>query len=87
MSLEAFEKGESIPRTVTLTDDSDSVLDTINFLTITVRVYSRIHNVIGTYTLADGDVTKVSPTHTLPASNSRNRNGIGELLESTRFAF
>ena len=60
--MDTFEKGESIPRTVTLTDDDSNVIDTVDLLTISVRVYSRIHDIIGTYTLADSDVVKQAPT-------------------------
>lgn len=62
MSLDIFEKGESIPRTVELSDDNENILNTAIFLTIEVVVFSSLHDVIGTYTLADGDVDLLAPT-------------------------
>jgi len=58
--MDIFEKGESIPRTIELSDN-DIVLNTAIFLTIEVVVFSWIHNVIGTYTLAGGTVTLLVP--------------------------
>ena len=61
MSLDQFDKGASVPRTVTITDGTDP-LDTATFLTIEVKVWNWLHRVIGTYTLAAGTVTRLAPT-------------------------
>lgn len=66
--MDIFEKGEDIPRTVTLYESQATYeaggdpLDTSIFSTIEVVVFGRVHDVIGTYTLAGGTVTRLSPT-------------------------
>ena len=62
MSLDTFNKGGSIPRTITLVDDDGDALDTINLTTIEVKVFNKLHRGISTYTLAAGTVTKIIPT-------------------------
>ena len=58
MSLDTFNKGGSVPRTVTLTDGT-SALDTSIFTTIEVKIFNKLHRGISTYTLATGTVTKI----------------------------
>lgn len=62
MSLDTFNKGGSVPRTVTLVDDDGTAIDTSVFLTIEAKVFNKLHRGISTYTLAGGTVAKVSPT-------------------------
>ena len=60
--MDSFARGASIPRTITLTDGTNA-LDTANFLTIEVKVrHRKWDTLLGTYTLADGEVTRESPT-------------------------
>ena len=61
MSLDTFNKGGSVPRTVTLVDSDLDPLDTSTFTTIEVKIFSWIHRVIGTYSVADGTVTRLAP--------------------------
>ena len=59
--IDQFEKGESIPRTITLTSDGTEPLDTDDFLTIEAKVFNTLVRVIGTYTLAGGEITALAP--------------------------
>jgi len=60
--MDAFDRGEDIYRSATLTVDS-SAYDTANFLTIEVVIRHRYTQVtLDTLTLADSEVTKESPT-------------------------
>jgi len=62
MTLDTFNKGGSVPRTITLVDDDDDALNTAIFLTIEVKVFNPLHRGISTYTMAAGTVTKIIPT-------------------------
>ena len=62
--MDEFDKGASVPRTITLVDTDGDAMDTADFTTIEVRVFNFIHQVIGTYSVADGTVTKIVPTTT-----------------------
>ena len=64
MTLDLFDKGASVPRTITLIDSDEDALDTSIFTTIEVKVFNTLHRGISTYTLAAGTVTKVLPTTT-----------------------
>jgi len=60
--MDAFTRGTSIPRTITLTDGTDN-LDTSDFLTIEVKVrHKKWNTLMGAYTLAASEVTKEDPT-------------------------
>lgn len=61
--MEWYEKGiEDIYLAPTLTVD-DTAYDTSNFTEITVKVFhATTHEVIGTYTLTGGTVTRIAPT-------------------------
>lgn len=61
MSLDTFNKGGSVPRLVTLTDEDDNLLDVSNFLTIEAKVFNKLHRGLSTYTLAAGTVITVYP--------------------------
>ena len=62
MNLDKFERGEDIFRSVTLTIDG-SAADTLNFLTIEVRVFHK-HSLIeiGSYSKSGGTVDNPAPT-------------------------
>ena len=60
--MDNFDRGESIPRTVTLTDGTNN-LDTANFTDIIVKVtHKHLKTELGRYSLNDSSVTKESPT-------------------------
>jgi hypothetical protein len=61
MSLDTFNKGGSVGRTITLTDGTNA-LDTADFTTIEVKVFNKLHRGISTYTLAAGTVSRLIPT-------------------------
>jgi len=78
--MDTFTRGASIPRTITLTDGTDN-LDTSDFLTIEVKVKHKYYGVdLGTYTLADSEITKETPTtggqitFIIPATSSTNKS-------------
>ena len=59
--MDTFNKGGSVPRTITLTDENDNPLDTSNLDTIEVKVFNKLHRGISTYTLAAGTITLLEP--------------------------
>lgn len=61
MSLDTFNKGGSVPRTITLTDENDNALNTSVFLTIEAKVFNPLHMGVSTYSVAAGTVTRVIP--------------------------
>ena len=62
MTLDTFNKGGSVPRTITLVDSDGDALNTSVFTTIEVKVFNKLHRGISTYTLAAGTVATVAPT-------------------------
>ena len=61
--MDVFADTNDVPRTITLNDEDDTALDTGNFLTIEVKLRHRYQGtLIGTYTLADSEVTQETPT-------------------------
>ena len=58
-----FDRGESIPLTITLQDEDSADLDLANFDTIVVKVYHKhLGTELGRYSLADSTVTNSDPT-------------------------
>lgn len=64
MAIDTFIRGnEDITRTVTLTSDGSTALDTDDFTGINVQVrHKKFGTVVGTYTLNDSTVSKETPT-------------------------
>lgn len=89
MSLDSFNKRGSVPRTITLTDEDGTALNTSIFLTIEVKVFNKLHRGISTYTLAAGTVTKVIPTTTgqiffvVPESETSNIRALKYYMQIT----
>jgi len=75
--MDTFNKGGSVPRTITLTDGTNP-LDTSGFLTIEVKVFNTLHRGISNYSLAAGTITQVLPVTSgqvffvLPETESAN---------------
>ena len=64
MSIDKFTRAnEDISRSVTLTTDGSTAIDTSTLTAISVEVrHKKFKTVIGSYTLAASTVTKASPT-------------------------
>ena len=60
--MDTFNKGGSVPRTITLVDSDEDALDTSIFTTIEVKVFNTLHRGVSTYTLAAGTITRLIPT-------------------------
>ena len=60
--MDTFNKGGSVPRTITLVDSDGDALDTSVFTTIEAKVFNTLHRGISTYTLAAGTITAIAPT-------------------------
>ena len=58
---DTFNKGESVDITMTLLDGT-SVLDTGIFVTIEVEILDYMLRPLGTYTLADAEISRLIPT-------------------------
>lgn len=58
---DTFNKGESVDITMTLSDDG-VVLDTADFTTISVDILDYMLRPLGTYTLADAEISRLVPT-------------------------
>ena len=61
--MDSFDRGESIPITVTLQDSDSADLDLGDFDTIVVKVtHKHLKSELGRYSLADSTITNSNPT-------------------------
>jgi len=61
--VQDYDRGESIPLTITLQDEDDADLDLANFDTIVVKIWHKhLRTELGRYSLADSTVTNSDPT-------------------------